>query len=153
VDQHYVLRVLRQQNGMKVKGICHFCYLGHCVLLNYDLSRHFGMNTAVVPIGAVFGKRVRVLVVGVETFGFEGPVVAGDYVRHVIFVDPRDCGVHRNGEGFRGKRKIVDLHFRRRNTWTLALRPCRIQNDRCNQKQNGDSESAKTIPVHSEYSP
>ena len=98
-------------------------------LLNDDLSHHLGMSTAVVRVRARLAEGVGVLVIRIQSFGFEQSVITSDYTWDVVLVYPAHGAVHWHSERIRAKGEVIDTHFRRGRFGILALRSCGMQNE------------------------
>src|SRR5579862_6190835 len=92
MDEHYMLRMLRQDSRLKIKGV-----QVSLLLLDHDLAGHLGMNAAEVAIRTRLGEGVGKLLVGVERFRFEARLVVADNgMRNVVSIRPADRSSYRN---------------------------------------------------------
>src|ERR1700732_3911132 len=117
MNQHYVLRMLRQKYCFYVERM-----QGRS-LLHDDFAGHLRMNRTEVRINSRFAEGEGELFVRVQHFGLERlRIIRADHrVRDIVTVDPGNRGSHRHRQRYWSEAEVVDLHFHCRG---LLLRAC-----------------------------
>src|SRR6267154_1694185 len=117
MNQHHVLRMLREKYRLQVKRMK---VAPHS--LHDNFGGHLRMNRTEVRISSRPAEGERELFVRVQNLGLERlRVTRANYgVRNVVAIDPRHRRPDRDGQLHRSKTEVVDLYFHTRRVLLCA---------------------------------